>query len=135
MSSPEYETIDSPVENQAAMSPSPPDTEHQDTAEPVASPQPEPEEQQDVFTAEDSDSDVEISAAIEAVTKDIGEGSHDSNSPPVKQKRQLLSDSDLEEEGEKSQTEQVRDEETSPPTKKTKLDGESFIDMCIDSCS
>ncbi len=65
------------------------------------------ENQGDVFEA-DSDSDVGISAAIEAVTRD------EEDSPPVKQKRRFILDSD----------EDVQENEGSPPpAKKNKVEG------------
>lgn len=70
------------------------------------------ENQEDVFAA-DSDSDVEISAAIEAVTRD-------EDSPPVKQKRRFLSDSDEEE------NVAQRNDSSPPPAKKNKVEGEEY---------
>lgn len=81
---------------------------------------------EDVFgPGSDSDSDVEISAAIEAITNVDKEEDSESerDSPPVKRKARLLSDSDLEEMAEKSPTEAV---EGSSPAKKHRVeDGES----------
>lgn len=70
--------------------------------------------QEDVFAA-DSDSDIEILAAIKAVTRD-------EDSSPVKQKRRILSDSDLEE-GEA----QEEADGSPPPTKKIRVDGERCV--------
>lgn len=71
------------------------------------------ENQEDVFTSESDsdDQDVGISAAIEAVTRD-------EDSPPVKQKRRFLSDSDQEEDGAQG------DDRSPPPAKKNKVEGE-----------
>ncbi|XP_064394150.1 protein IWS1 homolog isoform X2 [Halichondria panicea] len=68
--------------------------------------------QEDVFAA-DSDSDIEILAAIKAVTRD-------EDSSPVKQKRRILSDSDLEEGGAQGEA-----DGSPPPTKKIRVDDDS----------
>ena len=78
---------------------------------------------EDVFgPGSDSDSDVEISAAIKAITSvDKEEDSEDEiDSPPVKRKARLLSDSDLEE---KSPTETV---EGASPAKKSRVEDGEF---------